>query len=99
MDEVARTTADAAMRLLNGSSPGSITLPPQVSGRPVFDGRELERWGIPEARLPRGSVVRYQRPSLWHEYRATALSAVGVLLSLIHISEPTRLLSISYAVF
>ena len=32
-------------------------------------------------------------------HAAQALSAVGYELSLIHISEPTRLLSISYAVF
>ena len=34
-------------------------------GQPIFDWRELQRWGIPESRLPAGSVVRYRAPSLW----------------------------------
>ena len=48
-------------------------------GQPIFDWRELQRWGIPESRLPPGSVVRYRAPSLWQAYRGTVLSAVGVL--------------------
>ena len=48
-------------------------------GQPMFDWRELERWGIPESRLPPGVVVRYRAPSLWSAYRSTVLSAVGVL--------------------
>ena len=31
-------------------------------GPPMFDWRELQRWGIPESRLPAGSVVRYRAP-------------------------------------
>ena len=50
-----------------------------AAGQPIFDWRELQRWGIPESRLPPGSVVRYRAPSLWSEYRGTVLSAVGVL--------------------
>ena len=45
----------------------------------MFDWRELERWGIPESRLPAASAVRYRAPSLWQAYRGTVLSAVGVL--------------------
>ena len=40
----------------------------------------MQRWGIPESRLPPGSVVRYRGPSLWEEYRVTVLSAAGVLV-------------------
>ena len=72
-------SADAAIRLLNGAPPSSVTIPPQQPGQPIFDWRELQRWGIPESRLPPGSVVRYRAPSLWSAYRGTVLSAVGVL--------------------
>ncbi len=80
IDELARTSADTAIRLLNGAAPKSINVPPQLAGQPVFDWRELERWGIPESRLPPGSVVRYRAPSLWSAYKGTVLSAVGVLV-------------------
>ena len=79
IDNLARNTADVASRLLNGAPPGSIDVPPQRPGQPIFDWRELERWSIPESRLPPGSVVRYRAPSLWRAYRGTVLSAVGVL--------------------
>ena len=79
IDDLARNTADVAIRLLNGAPPGSISVPPQRPGQPIFDWRELQRWGIPESRLPPGSVVRYRAPSLWQAYRGTVLSAVGVL--------------------
>ena len=45
----------------------------------MFDWRELQRWDIPESRLPAGSVVRYRAPSLWQQYRGTVLGAAGVL--------------------
>ena len=79
IDELARTSADAAVRLLNGAAPTSIRVPPQLVGQSVFDWRELERWGIPESRLPPGSMVRYRPPSLWQQHRVTVLSAVGVV--------------------
>jgi signal transduction histidine kinase len=78
-DEMIRTSANAAARLLNGAAPRSVKVPLQLAGQPVFDWRELQRWGIPESRLPAGSVVRYRAPSLWSAYRGTMLSAVGVL--------------------
>ncbi len=78
-DHTRRTVADAAIRLLNGAPPASVTVPLQLPGPPIFDWRELERWGIAETRLPANSVVRYRAPSLWREYRGTVLSAAGVL--------------------
>jgi signal transduction histidine kinase len=43
---------------------------------PTFDGRQLSRWGIDEARLPAGSQVSLRPPSLWRDYRGTVLAAV-----------------------
>jgi signal transduction histidine kinase len=79
IDDLSRRTADVAVRLLNAAPPGSIRVPPQAPGQPTFDWRELHRWGIPEIRLPSGSVVRYRNPSMWREYRGTVLSAAGAL--------------------
>jgi signal transduction histidine kinase len=79
VDTLASNTADVAFRLLSGAPPESIKVPPLAPGQPVFDWRELERWAIPESRLPAGSVVQYRAPSLWRAYRGTVLSAAGVL--------------------
>ena len=79
IDDLSRDTADVAVRLLHGAAPKSINVPLRLPGQPAFDWRELQRWGIPESRLPPGSIVRYRAPSLWSAYRNTVLSATGVL--------------------
>ena len=79
IDEAARTAADTAVRLLDGAAPSSIQLPPQRPAPPIFDWRELDRWTIPERRLPPGSTVRYRSPSLWQAHKVAVLSAVGVV--------------------
>jgi signal transduction histidine kinase len=80
IDDLGRNTADVAIRLLNGAPPSSINVPPQKRGPRIFDGRELQRWSIPESRLPAGSVVLYRAPSLWREYKFTVLGAAGALI-------------------
>ena len=80
IEDLSGDTADVAARLLSGTPPGRIRVPPRLAGQPTFDWRELQRWGIPESRLPPGSVVRFRAPSLWQEYWGTVLSAVGVLV-------------------
>jgi signal transduction histidine kinase len=79
VDDLAHNTADVAGRILNGESPANLRVPPQVTGEPIFDWRELRRWHIPENRLPPGSSVLFRGPSLWEEHKVTALAAVGAL--------------------
>ena len=80
IDNLARNTANAAIRILNGAPPRSVRVPPQPPGQPMFDWRELQRWGIAESRLPAGSVVSYRSPTLWQAHRLTVLSAAGALI-------------------
>ena len=81
IEDLARITADAAVRLLNGAPPGSVRVPLQLAGPPIFDWRELQRWRIPESRLPAGSVVRNRRPGLWQEHRYTVLGVMSALVA------------------
>jgi len=80
IDDVAHDVADVASRLLGGASPKDNRLPPRRPGQPVFDWRELQRWGIADSRLPPGSIVRFEAPGLWSQYRNTVMSAVGILI-------------------
>ena len=54
IDDLSRDAADVAVRLLNGAPPSSLRVTPMHPGQPTFDWRELQRWGIPESRLPPG---------------------------------------------
>ncbi len=80
MDELSRTAADVADTNLERRTACERQRAATASpGPPIFDWRELQRWGIPESRLPPGSVVRYRAPSLWRHTGRTVLSAAGVL--------------------
>ena len=46
----------------------------------AFDDRQLERWGIPESRLPHGAIIRFREPSLWRDHRRLVLTVLGVTL-------------------
>ena len=64
-----QATARIALRILDGEAASKI---PVVRGdftRPVFDWRQLQRFGISESRLPAGSEVRFREFSLWGQYR------------------------------
>ena len=77
-DEAARV----AVRVLRGEPIG--TFPPRIIGtevHPRYDWRELQRWKIPEDRLPRGSRVEFRQPTMWERYRwwIAGVLAVGLL--------------------
>lgn len=72
-------TAEIAMRVANGERPQDIPLE-GIPVVPMFDSRELERWGIEEALLPLGSIIRFRVPSFWTEYRWYAIGGISILI-------------------
>jgi signal transduction histidine kinase len=80
VDEISRNASDAAIRILMGESPSTVRVPPQLPSKPIYDWRELQRWGIPESRLPPNSEVRYRAPSMWSEHRVAILIAAGAMI-------------------
>jgi hypothetical protein len=83
--EQGRLAGELAARILNGEKPEN--LPPVLAqNRLLFDWRQLQRWGIPEDKLPPGSQVRHRELSLWEAYRGwiiSILALVGVQSALI----------------
>ena len=47
---------------------------------PVYDWRELRRWDIDSARLPPGSKVRFEPPSLWEEHRTAVIATTTAIV-------------------
>jgi len=62
-------SARVAERILNGEPASAIPPWIQSAGQPQYDWRELQRWHIPESRLPAGSVIEFRQPGLWELYR------------------------------
>jgi signal transduction histidine kinase len=76
-----RQTAAVAVRILGGEKPGEIKTPPVQFAGPVFDWREMRRWGISESRLPAGSEIRFRPATAWEQYRWQVLIIAAVILT------------------
>jgi len=61
--------ADLALRILGGENPSVIPVSAGNVVRPIFDWRQLHRWGVSESQLPEGSEVRFRELTAWERYR------------------------------
>jgi signal transduction histidine kinase/ABC-type uncharacterized transport system substrate-binding protein len=75
---LSRKTAEVAVQILEGASPGDIKTPPQRLGEPEFDWRELRRWGVQQADLPPDSMINFREPTPWERYGWYILAAAGI---------------------
>src|SRR5262249_38929284 len=69
LHEMGRETAWVANRILSGESPRNIPILPVNQVKLVYDWRELQRWRIKEAQLPRASEVRFRTLTFAEQYR------------------------------
>jgi PAS domain S-box-containing protein len=81
----ARRVATIAKRLASGARPRDIPI-----GRNTFDTildwQQLQRWGVPESRIPAGSIVLFRPKSflnLYGEYVAAGVAIFAAQLTLI----------------
>jgi hypothetical protein len=79
-EAIGREAARIALRILAGDPPES--LPPGRVETQAFmvDWRQLRRWGLDEAKLPSGTIVRFEEPYLWQRYRREILAVIAVLV-------------------
>jgi PAS domain S-box-containing protein len=66
-------------RILSGESAASIPLVADTGVAPMFDWRQLKRWGIRENRLPPGAMLRFREVSLWDAYWREISLALGIM--------------------
>jgi signal transduction histidine kinase len=81
-----RVLGERIVSRLDSGEPKSEEIPLAAITRTVFDGRQLERWRVPERALPIGSVVEFRAPNLWRDHGMQvlgALAAIGVQTVLI----------------
>ena len=75
------TVGQLAVRVLRGEPADSIpTSSPSLNISQV-DWRQLRRWGISEARVPAGTLVRFKEFSVWERYRGYVVVAVWILFA------------------
>jgi signal transduction histidine kinase len=79
-DRIGRDAGRLALRILNGESASDIPVTTGNTLTPIFDWRQLQRWGISESRLPSGSEIRFRDPTVWDQYRGYIFLAVAAIL-------------------
>src|SRR5215831_11097134 len=78
---VGQRAAEVGLRILKGETPSGINPPSVVFGTSMYDWRELQRWGISEARLPPGSIVQFREPMVWEQYRWQMILIAATILA------------------
>jgi signal transduction histidine kinase len=79
-DAVGQDAARLALRIFNGEDVSTIAATTDSVNKPVFDWRQLQRWGISESVLPPGSEIRFRDPTAWDQYRVQILTILAALL-------------------
>jgi signal transduction histidine kinase len=73
--------AEVAARVLRGDTPSSIPTGQLSSSLNMFDGRQLERWGLVTRLLPEGSIVEFIEPSVWARYNLYIIGIAAILFA------------------
>src|SRR5262245_50919553 len=77
---IGEAAARIVLRILGGEKPADIPITEGDFIKPVFDWRQLQRFGISEASLPPGSDIRFRQASLLQQYRWELTATTAALL-------------------
>lgn len=79
-EDMGAAAAQLALRVLAGEAPQSLRPRTATASSYVVDWRQLRRWGLSEANLPAGTIVRFKERSLWDLYREQIIALIAILL-------------------
>jgi len=69
---------EIAGQILKGTPPEDIPID-TVPTTPIFDWRQVKRWGIDPSKLPPGSRILFRTPSAWESYRWYIIGTIVVV--------------------
>ncbi len=75
-ENLGRSVADLADRVLNGENAASIPIVVDNSSQDTVDWHQLQRWHISEKRLPPSTVELFREPSAWERYRFAIMAVI-----------------------
>ncbi|MBF0289472.1 MAG: response regulator [SAR324 cluster bacterium] len=76
-------------KVLEGAQPGKIAIVKEIPAKPAFDYYALEKWKIPQKKLPLGSEIFNQPYSFYHDNKPflwiviTSITALLILISIL----------------
>ena len=82
---IGQGAAVQVLRILQGERAAAIPVSEGNFIKPIFDWRQLQRWGISESALPPGSEVKFRELKIWEQYfwQTVVVSAVVVVQALL----------------
>jgi signal transduction histidine kinase len=81
LDAQIESVARLALRVLAGEPADSIQPLTLTLNENQVDWRQIRRWGISEARIPAGTVIKFRDATIWERYTAYIIGASAVLLA------------------
>ena len=72
----AKRAGELAQSILTGTDVRSLPFEIRTDSVPTFDWRALQRWKIPQSRLPANSVIRFKPLTIWEQYRSYAIITI-----------------------
>ncbi len=78
-EQAGRRVGRIVSRILAGEPVTALHVERSGASRIVLDGRELDRWHVPNARIPGGAEVRFREPSSWNRHRWSIAIVFAVL--------------------
>ncbi|MGE0132309.1 MAG: ABC transporter substrate binding protein [Blastocatellales bacterium] len=79
LEDCGTRAAEIALRIVNGVRPQDIPVV-TVPTVPMFDWRQLKRWGISEAQLPPGSKILFKEPTFWEQYKWRVVGSISLFI-------------------
>jgi signal transduction histidine kinase len=76
-----KQAAEVALRILDGENVADIKPTFVQLAAPMFDWRQMQRWGIAESNLPPGSTVYFREPTVWERYWWQVALTATIILS------------------
>jgi signal transduction histidine kinase len=77
---IGREAAAQVLRILDSGKPAGIPITTSDSVRPIFNWREMQRWGVSEGDLPAGSEIRNRVLSIWEAYPSEIAMIAAIVL-------------------
>jgi signal transduction histidine kinase len=71
---------EITLRILEGEKPENIPIE-ATRMSPIFDWRQLRRWGIDESLLPQGADIRFRELTVWEQYRNYVIVTVVIVIA------------------
>jgi signal transduction histidine kinase len=80
IEHAAEQAAKLALQVLDRGSASGLPVG-RSTNQAVVDWRQLQRWGINEARVPSGTVIRFRIPSVWDQYKWYVVAGMAAIVA------------------